>query len=174
MKGTTKNLLPEFVRKHGSASSSNRLNKFGKETHSEPHLREVKGFLTVEWVLSQNPQDSASQLLHQGAPPLSTSVILSTCPAELQPWNFPFCLHGWSPKGCSWWRHLLVGIEYVTQAGLAMILQRRADKCVTDNLEQSVKWWGKAVQQQESDQLSRKLLGLGQLVLSKGICPIEA
>lgn len=29
-------------------------------------------------------------------------------------------------------------------------------------------------QQQQSDQLSRKILGLGQLVLSKGICPTEA
>lgn len=37
-----------------------------------------------------------------------------------------------------------------------------------------VKLWTAEKQQQQSDQLSWKLLGLGQLVLSKEICPIEA
>jgi hypothetical protein len=37
-----------------------------------------------------------------------------------------------------------------------------------------VRLWTAEKQQQQSDQFSRKLLGLGQLILRKGICPIQA
>lgn len=36
------------------------------------------------------------------------------------------------------------------------------------------KLWNAEKQQLPSDELSRKLLGLGQLILSKGICPTTA
>ena len=55
-------IVTESLGKYSIASHSKSLNKFGKETHSVPHLREVKGFLVAEWAISKNPQDSSCPL----------------------------------------------------------------------------------------------------------------
>lgn len=54
---------------------------------------------------------------------------------------------------------------------LPITLQARADKCFKDDVIQSLQWCSKVVhcekQQQQSERLSKKLLGLGQLVIQQ-------
>lgn len=107
------------------------------------------------------------------------------CPAELQLVYFPFWLLGRLPEGLFLVTSSASGYRVCHTDSLPMTLQGRTAKCFKHDLMQSFKLCGKASscvaklctaekQQQQSDQLSRKLLRLGHLGLSKGICPVEA
>lgn len=88
---------------------------------------------------------------------------------------FLFWLLGRSPKGVLLVTPSAIRYRVCHTDGLAHD-SARADKCFKDDVVQSLQWCGKVVhcekQQQQSERLSRKLLGLEQLVFSKGICPI--